>query len=167
MKNIWQENLENLLTSLSQNDSPRTAIVGIGNEIRSDDAVGVYIVRSIRNYISESEKVLLVEAGPSPESFTGMIKAHAPQVIIFIDAAEMGEKPGTVRLLTMQEIDGFSASTHTLPLSIIGKYLALEIGCPILTIAIQPETLEFDEPISASIQSLIEPLAKEIASFLV
>ena len=46
-----------------------------------------------------------------------------PTLCRMIDAAEMGEMPGRVKWIPEESIDEMSASTHSLPLSMLASYL--------------------------------------------
>ena len=73
----------------------------------------------------------LCEAGHAPENKTGELRKFAPDLVLLIDAAEMGKEPGTVAWISEEDIDGMSASTHSLPLSMLAHYLTLELNCKV------------------------------------
>ncbi len=77
----------------ANNLTPRTAILGIGQELRGDDALGLEIARRLQKKLSGREDVLILLAGPAPENFTGALRRFAPQRVILVDAALMGEPP--------------------------------------------------------------------------
>jgi hydrogenase 3 maturation protease len=116
----------------------RTAILGIGQELRGDDALGLEVARCLQRKLSSREDVLVLLAGPAPENFTGALRRFDPQRVILVDAALMGETPGAVRWLDWREATGFSASTHSLPLSALAGYLETELGCTVQILGIQP-----------------------------
>jgi hydrogenase 3 maturation protease len=80
----------------------RIAILGIGNELNGDDAAGLWCARSFAalarcgERFGNKERVLIIEAGPSPESFGGPLRRFAPDLVLLVDAAEMGERLGTI-----------------------------------------------------------------------
>lgn len=115
-----------------------TAILGIGQELRGDDAVGLEVAHRLQKKLSGREDVLILLAGPAPENFTGTLRRFAPQRVILVDAALMGEPPGTARWLDWREAAGFSASTHSLPLSALAAYLETELGCTVQILGVQP-----------------------------
>jgi hydrogenase 3 maturation protease len=57
---------------------------------------------------------------------------------------------------------GMSASTHTLPPSVLSRFLAEELNCQVTLIGIQPVHLDFDRPVSALILQAVEQVAAEI-----
>ena len=139
----------------------RTAVIGIGHELRGDDAAGVLLTRTLADILSANENVLLVEGGAAPENSLGVIRRFRPGRVIMVDTAEMGASPGTVRWLDWQKAEGLSASTHTLPLALLARYLTVELGCRVELLAIQPETNWLDAPLSPAVkQGMAEALAR-------
>ncbi len=100
-----------------------------------------------------------------PEASTGALRRYRPERVVFIDSAEMGQSPGTIRLLDAKQAEGFSGSTHTFPMSELGKYLSSELGCRVAILGIQPNNLEFDSPVSESVFRAIEEIVDFINTF--
>ncbi len=148
----------------------RIAIIGIGNELNGDDAAGILAVRALSNIVRDREFVdhsrptvfLTIEAGIAPEAFTGPLRRFQPDLVILIDAAELGEAPGTIRWFDWSEVEGMSASTHTLPPSVLARYLTNEFGCHVKLIGIQPRQLEFDQEVSEEVLAAINIVIQEI-----
>jgi len=78
----------------------------------------------------------------------------------------MDEPPGAVRWLDWQEITGVSASTHTLPLHLLARYLMTELGCIVSLLGIQPATNALDAPLSPDVQDAVEAVAAGLAAAL-
>ena len=83
-----------------------------------------------------------------------------------IDAARLDETPGTVRWLDCTEVEGFSASTHTLPLDILISYLKAELGCSVELIGIQPEQTFADAPLTPRVQKASEEILEVLVDCL-
>jgi hydrogenase 3 maturation protease len=79
-----------------------------------------------------------MDAGISPESYTGPIVRFAPEVLILADAAEMGEPPGTLALLPSTAIAETGASTHDFALSLIVTFLTAQHPMEVVVLAMQP-----------------------------
>jgi hydrogenase 3 maturation protease len=109
--------------------------------------------------ITSLRNVLVIDAGHAPENRTADLRRFAPEAILLIDAAELDELPGTIRWIEIDEIEGMSASTHTLPLSILAKYLTLELNCRIAFIGIQPKSNEVGETLSTEVAGAVNLLA--------
>jgi hydrogenase 3 maturation protease len=141
-------------------------VVGIGNELNGDDAAGVLVVRGLRHQLANQPHLLLIEAGLAPENFTGPLRRFQPDMVVLVDAAEMGEPAGSVAWVDWEEIGGLSASTHTLPPTMLASFLMSETGCRVGLIGIQPEHLEMEKPISSVVKSATKQVARVLATTL-
>ena len=73
-----------------------TVVVGVGNELRGDDAVGLHVVRSLAGLDAS-----LIECEGEP---VGLIDAwDGYERAILVDATDSGSEPGTVRRLPAGE----------------------------------------------------------------
>ncbi|HSB01995.1 MAG TPA: hydrogenase 3 maturation endopeptidase HyCI [Anaerolineales bacterium] len=160
MPNTWRTSLHPLLQQLTNEVGkfPRVAIAGIGNNLRSDDAAGMLIARALseRKCAADTDHLLILEAGYAPENHTGELRTFAPSLVLLIDAADMGKDPGTVAWISEEDIDGMSASTHSLPLSMLTKYLSLELGCKVMLLGLQAVSNEVGETVSAEVLQAVE-----------
>jgi len=138
------------------------AVIGVGQALRGDDAVGLAVVRRL----IPCESVLILEGGHAPENLTGTLRPFAPQVVLLIDAAHLGLESGAVRWLDVQAIGGLSASTHTLPLGLLALYLQETFGCAVGLIAIQMGQNVLDAPLSPSVAQVVESVASGLQSAL-
>lgn len=151
----------------AHNDSGfKLAVLGVGNEFRADDIAGLLVVRAIQARVNSSPHLLLLEGGLAPENFTGKIRAFNPDVLLLCDAADMGLKPGEVRWLSPLEMDGYSASSHTLPLSVLSQFVKEDIGCEIGVLGIQVAALEMYQPVSEEVYRAAEELAVDLLELL-
>ena len=143
---------------------PRVAILGVGNQFRSDDAAGILVVRTLLGRVRalDTEHLLIIEAGHAPENTTGEIRRFAPDLVLIIDAAEMDETSGTVRWIPEESIDGMSASTHSLPLSMLARYLRLELDCQVILLGLQPGSNEVGERVSPEVLQAVHKVAEEL-----
>lgn len=138
--------------------------MGIGNEMRADDAAGMLVARRLLKYpcVGENERVRVILAEHAPENATWQLRGFAPHLVLLVDAASMDELPGAVRWIEMEDIEGMSASTHSLPLSMLARYLQLEFHCPVALIGIQPASIEFDNPLHPQVLQAIDAVVDEI-----
>jgi hydrogenase 3 maturation protease len=143
---------------------PRVAVVGMGHDLRGDDAAGLSVARALQEALTGNERVLVVDAGPAPENQTGPLRHFEPDLVLFVDAAQMDEEPGVIRWLSWEEVDGISASTHTLPLGVLARYLVNELGCEVALLGIQPasDAVEalFSPQVAKAVDSVVDALSK-------
>jgi hydrogenase 3 maturation protease len=165
----WIKLLKKAAQSLAKNRNhpARIALVGIGNEINGDDGAGVKIVRSLtRVNLPAQAGWLLVEAGLAPENFTGTLRRFQPDLVVLIDAAEMGLPAGEIDCVDWSAAGGFSASTHTLPLNMLSSFLVSEIGCQVMVLGIQPLQMGMDQPFSPEVTRAVEGIVAELQSWM-
>ena len=133
-------------------DAARIAIVGIGSELRGDDAAGLLVLNNLRSKMSAVKSGRLIcklfEGGTAPENLTGEIKRFKPGHLIMIDAVEMAKKPGTIALLDLKRIGNTVFLTHKLPMKLMLDYLAAEMNFITIFLGIQPKSLDFGAPVS-------------------
>lgn len=119
----------------------RVVVVGVGSPIRSDDAVGIVIVKGLKGKVPRNVKLLICET--SPESYTSTIKRSRPTHVLIIDAADVQSNPGSSQLVDPKRTMGSMISTHTLPLKIFSEYIEQVTGASVRLLAIQPESIDF------------------------
>lgn len=140
----------------------RKIILGIGNPLGGDDAIGSFIARRIhkklegksgtaRSKASARQDIMAIDAGVAPESYTSVIRRNRPKQLILIDAADMQLPTGSIRLLPPHKIKTMTFSTHQMPLSALVSYVQEFCG-RIYIIGIQPEQTEGGGRLSASVR---------------
>jgi hydrogenase 3 maturation protease len=146
----------------------KVALVGIGSELRGDDACGVLIAGELARYARKARprgfRVFIGET--APENITGEIKKFGPQQILLVDAAEFGEKAGTIKLFSPEEAGGASFCTHQLPLKILADYLTQSLGCIITIIGIQPKKIDFGAPVSDAMRTAVKVVTGAIKEII-
>jgi hydrogenase 3 maturation protease len=138
----------------------------VGAELRGDDAAGLLAAGKLKRSLSAKAKLPKTKVflgGTAPENLTGPIKAFRPSHVIVIDAAEMGQAPGSVRVIDPQTIaDAGSFSTHNLPLNVLTEYLRTALDCRIVIVAIQPARWEWGQSCSPEVSAAAGTVAKGI-----
>jgi hydrogenase 3 maturation protease len=122
-----------------------TIVLGIGNRLGGDDAAGTCVV----------------DAGTAPESYTSVIRQHRPDLLILVDAADMGLSPGALRTIAPEKISVVSFSTHHMPLSMFIAYVKEFCG-KVLLVGVQPERTEMGSGISKAVRNSVTKVAKAI-----
>jgi len=143
-----------------------TLVLGIGNRLGGDDAAGPYLVdrlnrRRQRARRPGSAEIAVVDAGTSPESYTSLIRRHQPDLLILVDAADMGLPPGSLRRIRPDAISIASFSTHRMPLSVLISYTK-ELCPEVVLIGVQPEQTDLGEDMSRAVRSSTRTLAEAI-----
>jgi hydrogenase maturation protease len=144
------KDLDNLL---SQRDK-KILFVGIGNLLNSDDGVGVYISRKIKNKSNISS--LAVEV--SIENYIGKINSLNPDVLVLIDCMDLNSTPGTFKLLSLCETKDLTFNTHNISLRSLSAFFPM----PVLILGIQPEKIGFGENISYLVKTIADKIIRHI-----
>jgi hydrogenase 3 maturation protease len=113
-------------------------IIGMGNELRGDDSVGLEVVRMLKPYSRGNLKIF--EGHTMPEAFIGPTCTVNPSHLLIIDAAEIKEKPGEWRLLSVDEIDSGLLTTHMIPPTEIALQIKQRCSTKVAFIGIQPKS---------------------------
>lgn len=144
--------------------SERIVVVGIGNEIRRDDFVGVKITKSLRGEVRKN--VMIIESETVPESFIEAIVEFDPTHILLFDAGLFGGKPGDTKLVYPTKCNEPVVSSHLLPLSLFCNYLQIALKVKIALVIIQPKTTDFGESLSAEVERTAGELEETLLSLL-
>jgi hydrogenase 3 maturation protease len=133
-------------------------ILGIGNEMRGDDGLGSVLAQELSNL--EDKNITIFDGKTVPENFTGAIKRETPSHIIIVDAVEMDETPGHVKLVFKEEIANYSISTHAMPLSFLINYLETTTSAKIMLMGIQPKDMDLIDNMSPEIHESLNYVLK-------
>lgn len=135
-------------------------ILGIGNILKGDDGIGIYIAKRLNKYLQHIKKgskqgrfgeTIVIDCGTAPENYTSIIRRHNPDRLILVDAAEMGLSPGSYRIIPPEEIKVMHISTHNMPLSFLISYIS-EFCRNIVLIGIQPDKMKLGTTLSLPVR---------------
>jgi hydrogenase 3 maturation protease len=143
----------NLKKLLSQNDK-RILFVGIGNVLKQDDGVGVYISRNIK----ETKHIFSLTVEVSIENYIGKINSLSPDILVLIDCVDLNMVPGSSRLLPVGEIQDLTFNTHNISLRRLSDFFKV----PTFILGIQPEKVDFGENISYLVKNVADKIIKQI-----
>lgn len=148
----------------------RTAVLGVGSELRGDDAAGMLVAVELEKWRGGGGSgggFAVFFGGSAPENITGQIKKFAPTHLIIIDALDSGSQPGDVELIEPGEIGGASFGTHGLPLKMVIEYLKHFIECEIIVIGIKTASLGLGESVSREVKKSVAYVSSAIKEILV
>ncbi|MBN2151310.1 MAG: hydrogenase maturation protease [Candidatus Lokiarchaeota archaeon] len=167
----WQNFEADMLGKLR--GTRRLAVIGIGADLREDDAVGSLLARELVDEIEAIERpgggtvhehsvdeyvkaggLLVLNASVVPEQYITLVKDFAPDTIVIVDAASMGEQagPGDLAFVRTDELDASTFSTHTISLRYFIEILSvLGVDARILIVGIQPERIGYGEDLSPQV----------------
>lgn len=139
----------------------------MGSELRGDDAVAMRVASLLGEYRPRRTLFELFVGGTAPENATGPMRRFRPSHLLVLDAADLGQPPGTIELLERSRLSGISFCTHALPLSVIIDYvLASCAGSQAIVVGIQPGHLTMDRPMSPEVVAAADAVATTIRAAL-
>jgi hydrogenase maturation protease len=151
------------------NAPPRNVLIlGVGNLLLSDDGFGVHVINELRN-ISLPPSVTLIEAGIVSHQL--IPELHAADLLIFIDAVEAGDTPGSIfrfRPEDMRFMTQLKTSLHEMSLMDVLLMTELTGKRPeTVIIAVQPKdvkscSMELNDEIRGVIPKVIELIREEL-----
>ena len=145
----------------------KTIVLGLGNTVLSDDGVGIYTARSLRDSLDGIADI--AEAELAGFDLIEMMKGYERAFIV--DAIELdGEAPGSVfrlvpgdmritpRLVSFHDIDIVTALE-------LGRRLGFEMPSEVVIYAVQVEdALTLGEGCTPAVEAVIPGLVAEISS---
>ena len=144
--------------------SSHIRIIGLGNGMRGDDAVGLLVAHRLRQEIGD--RVDVVEAEMAGVDLVELMKGA--NVVFLIDAARSGQAPGTIHRL-----DG-SAGSISAPIfprssHAIGTADALELAramgvlpATVIVYGVEVENTEVGRPLSSAVAKVLEQVVGRI-----
>lgn len=141
--------------------------MGIGNTLLQDDGIGVHVTEEYRSIHGSDPLVNILDGGTIGLSLLPEIEDA--DAVIIVDASEIGERPGTMRIFRNQEIDkqlsGKRRSVHEVALYDLLAAASIRGRSPEQTvlIAIQPECTEWGLDPTPAVKATI-PMACEAIS---
>jgi hydrogenase 3 maturation protease len=132
-------------------------LLGIGNPRHGDDALGPIFARAFRHPDWQC-----INTSTVPENYTGVVRRLHPEILVFLDAADMGTAPGTLRRLPPESIQMRDFGTHAPPLGQLAGFLS-DCADEIIILGIQPETTRPGARLSAPIRATLKALGDALA----
>lgn len=138
----------------------RIMVLGIGNTLLQDEGAGVHAMRQLQNEFSGCADIEFVDGGTLSFSLAGLI--GEAECLLVIDAAELDDKPGTVRVFCDAEMDHFLGNNRKRSVHEVGLLDLLAVAC--LTdslpaqralVGIQPEIVDWGETPSAAVSAAL------------
>jgi len=144
---------QQLAKILNRKDN-KILFAGVGNVMRSDDGVGVFIVSGIkeRDHIS----TLLVEV--SIENYIQKINTISPDILIIADCLDFNRQPGYANIIPVSQTKEFTVSSHNISLKRVSEFLKMEV----YVLGIQPADLRVGENLTPVVKQSAEKLIEII-----
>jgi coenzyme F420 hydrogenase subunit delta len=136
----------------------RVVILGIGNPLQGDDAIGPTLVDSLQGRVEAA----LINAGEVPENYISAVRAARPEVVLIIAALELGTDAGCMAVMDADRLRAIENFTRNPGLAFLAVMIQDETGAEVILVGVQPEATHFaaelSKPVHQSLRSLEEML---------
>jgi len=153
------------MKTLKKGETPlRTLILGIGNTLLTDEGVGVHVVQHLARHHPDEEGLTYLDGGTLSFTLAGDIADH--EALVVIDAARLGEPPGTVRVMEDEAMDRYLGkahlSVHEVGLSDLMDMSRLSDHLPVrrALVGIEPALLDWGDAPSPEVAPAVEVAAR-------
>jgi hydrogenase maturation protease len=161
--------------SLSQLGSRKLVVLGIGNTLMSDDGVGIHVINDLqgrqKDLLLPEGNIEILDGGTL--GFLLVDRISEADGLVVVDAANLGEPAGTVRVIDGPGIDRFlddnpSLSVHEVGLVDLLQMMALGGQAPRLRalVGIQPEMIGWGTEMSPSVAAGIPTASRAVTQVL-
>jgi hydrogenase maturation protease len=147
-----------------------TLILGIGNTLLSDEGVGVHMLGYLEQHYAGLPDVSCLDGGTL--SFTLAPWIETTDNLVVVDAAELEDEPGTVKVFTGTAMDRFAGKTkrsvHEVSLGDLLSIARLTDSLPgnRALVAIQPQTVDWGSALSAPVAGALPEAARRIVQLV-
>ena len=145
-----KQKLETILNRKNKN----ILFAGVGNVLRSDDGVGVFIVSGIEN--RKNISTLLVEV--SIENYINKINSLSPDILIIADCLDFNQEPGHADIIPVGQTNEFTISSHNISLKRVSEFLKMEVH----VLGVQPADLRVGEHLTPVVRESAEKIIEII-----
>jgi len=156
--NISSQWAQQLTAKLAQHSGTKCVILGVGNRLKGDDAVGPLICDGLQGRIAAT----VIDSGTVPENHIGPVIALAPEIIVIIDAVDWGRTPGSICLVHSMQIGSGGFSTHGLSLTSLYRMFTTLLPVEILLLGIQPAGLDLMKPLCNRVEQARERIVRTL-----
>jgi hydrogenase 3 maturation protease len=142
----------------------RFAVMGMGNDTKGDDGVGFYAVDKLSKEFKGDASLLFIKTS-APEDHVREIKEFAPALLIIIDAADFGKKPGSIKIIRECQISEAFVSIRTTPLALFLRLYNADqpVKDAVTIIGIQRKSSDFGQPMCGDVKKAGDMVAGVIS----
>ena len=161
-ESTWIERLESFFNFP---DSKSLDIIGLGNPIRNDDGVGLWITEKLRTETRTLRaKSVRITPSSTRSEYTVSKLAENENHMLIVDAVEFESPPGSVLLASLHDTKYGFFATHNIPLRLIPSLSSRTESVSVL--GIRPLDTDVGEnltdPVRKSAQRVVEELRRMI-----
>lgn len=140
--------------------TPRIAVVGLGNLMRTDDALGMLAIQRLRTDFELPECVTLIEGGTLGLDL--LYPLQGATHLLALDVIDAGAEPGTLLRFAGDDIENMptSKSVHLLGFSDLISAMLLSGDAPreLVVLGLQPQTIAWGTHLTATLDACMAKL---------
>lgn len=149
--------------TISKEAMGKQIVLTVGNSMMGDDGAGPLLAERLNKQPVSGWDVM--EGGAMPEDCLHLIRAAMPERVVVVDAADIGETAGTVRIIDPDTIaDMFVVSTHSLPLSFLIDELKTFVP-EVVFVGIQPAIVAFSFPLTEMVEEAVTAIYTKLSDW--
>lgn len=135
-------------------------VLTVGNAMMGDDGAGPYLAEKLQ--AAPLPGWVLIDGGIAPENVVHRVRALQPTRVLLVDAAELGEKAGTLKVIPPDTIaDMFIFSTHNMPLNFLIDELKTFVP-DVVFVGVQPAIVAFSFPMTEMVSGAMDYLHQHL-----
>lgn len=139
-----------------ETEHPKVAIIGLGNELLTDEGVGVHAVRELQK--EPPAGVLMAEVGTRALNAQQLLEEA--DIVIAIDAVRVGGRPGSVYLFDSVNVETQQQySLHELGIIGVLQLIKKDARPKLIILGVEPETIDYgmelSETVCAALKSVV------------
>jgi hydrogenase 3 maturation protease len=139
-------------------------LAGVGNPIRKDDSVGMFIVSKLRKKLgARPNNQVRIYPPLTPELLFSKISLKTSSLIIF-DAVEQNSAPGSIIFANIADTKFGYFATHNVPLKLIPNLSKRMAN--IFVLGIQPEDTDIGEGLTEVVLNSANEVVAKLETFI-
>ncbi len=140
-------------------------ILGLGNPLQRDDGVGCRVAEALERQVLP-EGIEVLDGGTPGLGLVHLLEGR--QRVLIVDAADMGEPPGTLRLFHYQALNAAEPATQfslhragVLDAFALARALNLPLG-DIVFVGVQPAQVGWGEELDPAVEAALPLVIAEV-----
>jgi hydrogenase maturation protease len=154
--------MPDLRQELEQSLQGRACLLGVGNVDYGDDGFGVRLAEELIT----AGLLNVVIAGTNPDRAVGRLVSKEFAHIVFLDAVEFGDAPGSLIFLNAEQMVARfpQVSTHKISLGLLAKWVEASGTTKAWLLGVQPESVKPGPQLTATVRKTLAAVSELLLS---
>jgi hydrogenase maturation protease len=146
-----------------ENRHPKVAIVGLGNELMTDDGVGIHAARELQK--APPAGVVVAEVGTRALNAQQLLEDT--DIVIAIDAVRADGRPGSIYMFDSVNVETqHNYSLHEMGIIGVMRLIRKDARPKLIILGVEPEIIDYGMELSENVRAALKPVvaaARKIA----